>query len=83
MAARRALSLRYLSGDTLQRILEGGIELIGSPEGTFRVKGLGQFSVAHTLGQLSSSQPLVSFSMKARHLPSSYSGFILLTYSRI
>jgi acetate kinase len=32
----------FEAGDSLQRILEGGIERIGQPEATFRVKGLDQ-----------------------------------------
>jgi acetate kinase len=32
----------FEAGDSLQRILEGGIERIGLPEATFRVKGLNQ-----------------------------------------
>ena len=32
----------FEAGDSLRRILEGGIERIGSPEATLRVKGLDQ-----------------------------------------
>src|SRR5664279_3412768 len=32
----------FEAGDSLRRILEGGIERIGLPEATFRVKGLDQ-----------------------------------------
>ena len=32
----------FKAGDSLQRILEGGIERIGLPEATLRVKGLNQ-----------------------------------------
>ena len=43
MAARRASSSRrFEAGNSLRRILEGGIERIGLPEATLRVKGLNQ-----------------------------------------
>ena len=32
----------FEAGDSLRRILEGGIERIGLPEATFQVKGFGQ-----------------------------------------
>ena len=32
----------FEAGDSLQRILEGGIDRIGLPEATLRVKGLNQ-----------------------------------------
>ena len=41
-AARRASSSRCSGRDSLRRLLEGGIERIGLPEATLRVKGLDQ-----------------------------------------